>query len=117
MSIAVIAMAVLPLALSAVDLSGMWTMRLLTREGAEAPTIGITLKQNGEKLTGSCSLDDLDEILTLSGEAKDEAISVRCSSTEITMSFSGQVSGGDEMKGTWSTSAAAQGTFTATKRR
>jgi len=115
MSITLLTVAVLSTPVFAADLSGMWAIRLVTSGGAEAPTISITLKQDGEKVTGSCSLQDLDEILTLSGQSKDDAIEWQCSSTEITMTFDGKVGARDEITGSWSTSAAAQGTFTATK--
>jgi hypothetical protein len=117
MSIAVIAVSVLSLAVLAADLSGMWTMRLVTTGGAEAPTLLVTLKQDGEKLTGSCTVEDLDEILTLSGEAKDNEIRLQCAGTEVSVTLSGKVSEQGEMTGSWSTSTAAQGTFTATRTR
>ena len=110
------AVAVLSLAALAADLSGMWTMRLVTTGGAEAPMISMTLKQDGDKLSGSCSLQDLDEMLAVSGDVKNDAIQWHCSSTELTVTFSGKVGGtGREITGSWSTSAAAQGTFIGTK--
>jgi hypothetical protein len=99
-----------------VDVSGTWVVSLETG-GKEGPVIDVVLKQDGEKLTGSCSLQELDDDFTISGQATDDSVSWQCSSPEVRMIFTGSIgSTGREMTGSWNTSANGEGTFTATKR-
>ena len=101
----------------AVDVSGTWVLSLLTAGGKEAPVIDVVLKQDGEKLTGSCSLQDLDDNFTISGQVKEDGVSWQCSSSTLRMNFTGSIRNtGREITGSWNTSANAEGRFTATKR-
>ncbi len=102
----------------AADVSGSWTVRLVTKGGAEAPTVSLSVKQEGGRLVGSCSIPDLDDPLTISGEVKDDTITWQCSSRELTASFTGAITRtGREITGSWTTNASGAGTFTATKPR
>src|SRR5215470_6798119 len=102
----------------AVDVSGTWVLRLLAASGKEAPVIDVVLKQDGEKLTGTCSLQDLDDDFTISGQLKEDRASWQCSSSGLRMTFTGSIRNtGREITGSWNTSANPEGgTFTATKR-
>ena len=102
----------------AADVSGTWVVRLLTTSGKEAPVIDVVLKQSGDRLSGSCSLQDLDDDFTISGQVKDDGVSWQCSSSGLRMAFTGSIgSTSREITGSWNTSANPEGgTFTATKR-
>ena len=41
----------------AADVSGVWSLRLLTSDGESATRATVTLRQDGEKLTGTCEID------------------------------------------------------------
>jgi hypothetical protein len=102
----------------AVDVSGSWVLRLVTAGGKDAPVIDVVLKQDDERLTGKCSLQDLDDDFTISGQAKEDRVSWECFSSQLRMTFDGSIrSSGREITGSWNTSANPEGgTFIATKR-
>ena len=101
----------------AVDVSGTWSLRLMTSDGESAPRASVTLKQDGKTLTGSCVIGDTNEKFTVAGEVTDNAVRWRCASQgPIEASFSGTInSTGREMSGSWSTPAPARGTFKGSK--
>jgi hypothetical protein len=100
-----------------VDVSGRWAVSLFATDGTEGPVIDLMIEQDDEKLTGSCSLQDLDDNFTMSGQVREDGVSWQCSSARLRMTFSGSMrSGGREMTGSWTTSADGAGTFTASKR-
>jgi hypothetical protein len=101
---------------AAPDVSGVWILTLGT--GADAPIFVVTLKQEDQKLTGTCSTDATDDEFTVSGQVKDDAVTWRCTSRGLVADFSGTVdSSATEMTGSWSTPAPAKGIFTAQKQR
>ena len=97
----------------AADVSGVWTLRLLTSGGESASRATVTLKQDAEKLTGTCVIDQTDQELTLVGRATDDTLTWRCAGKgPLEVSFKGTIdSTGRQMAGVWSTPAPAQGTF------
>jgi hypothetical protein len=105
--------AVFVVSLSAADVSGEWSLRLTTNDGESAPRASVTLKQDGDKLTGSCVIGNTDQKFTVVGRVTDRAVTWRCASEgPIEASFDGTVnSTGREMTGSWTTLAPARGTF------
>jgi hypothetical protein len=95
------------------DASGVWSLRLLTSAGESAARATVTLKQDGESLTGKCVIDQIEQELTVAGQAKDNTLTWRCVGKEsFEASFKGTIdSTGRQMTGDWATHAAAQGTF------
>ena len=95
------------------DVSGIWSLRLLTGAGESAARAMVTLKQEGETLTGTCEIDQIDEKLTVAGQAKDNTLTWRCVGKEsFEASFKATIdSTGRQMSGEWATHAAARGTF------
>jgi hypothetical protein len=97
----------------AADVSGVWSLRLMTSAGESAPRTSVTMKQDGARLTGSCVIEGTDEAFTVAGQVTDNTVTWRCSSKgPVEASFSGTInSTGREMTGTWTTAAPARGTF------
>ena len=109
----------LVVAVSAADVSGVWVLRLLTGTGESAARATVTLKQDGEKLTGTCAIDYTDQEFTVVGQATDSTLTWRCVATKgsFETSFKGTIdSTGRQMTGEWSTPAPAQGTFKGSRR-
>ena len=103
---------------AAADLSGAWRVALKATNGDEAPTFTVTLKQDGQKLSGTCATDARDEQFTVTGQVTDSAATWRCARQPLTVDFSGKISAsGSGITGSWSTSASGKGTFTAQRRR
>ncbi len=108
----------LPLVASAqgdkVDLTGKWTFTVQTEAGSGTPT--VTLKQDGEKLTGHYSSQTLGEA-ELTGTVKGQEIkfsfAANAGGTEVQVSYSGTIENKDSMKGAVDIGGLAQGTFTA----
>ena len=98
----------------AADVSGVWSLRLLTAEGESAARATVTLKQDGETLTGTCVIDQIDQELTVAGQVtSDNTLTWRCVGKEsFEASFKGTIdSTRRQMTGEWSTKAPTQGTF------
>lgn len=97
----------------AADVSGVWSLRLTTSEGESAARASVTLKQDGNTLTGSCIIGSTNEKFTVTGEVTDTAVTWKCASNgPVEASFTGTInSTGREMTGSWTTPAPAKGTF------
>jgi carbon monoxide dehydrogenase subunit G len=97
----------------AADVSGVWSLRLTTSDGDSAARASVTLKQDGEKLTGSCVITNTDQEFTVVGQVTDTTLTWRCASTgPLEAFFKGTVdSTGRQMTGEWATAAPAKGTF------
>src|SRR5262245_52470754 len=95
------------------DVSGVWTLRLLASGGESATRATVTLKQEGETLTGTCAIDQIDQETSVTGQAKDNTLTWRCVGKEsFEASFKATIdSTGRQMTGEWATHAAARGTF------
>ena len=99
-------MAMLSLSIRAADMSGDWTVKL-AHDG----------KQDGEKLTGRCRVEETDDEFTASGELSGDMVAWQCRSPRFGDStFTGTLRAtGLEMTGSWRTTKPAQGTFVAKK--
>jgi hypothetical protein len=99
-----------------VNVSGTWILDVSTTAGSGTPT--VTLKQDGEKLTGQYS-GQLGEA-PLSGALKGTAITfqfdVDVQGTSLRVVYSGTVEG-DSIKGTVSLGEAGEGTFTGSRKK
>jgi hypothetical protein len=105
--------AFLAVSVRAADFSGVWSLRLQTKNDESAPRASVTLKQDGEKLTGSCKIDNTDEMpFTVAGQVKGDSLNWQCvSKGPVAVTFKGSVNTtGREMTGTWTTGK-AEGTF------
>jgi hypothetical protein len=105
---------VLVVSVRAADVSGVWSLRLLTSEEESAPRATVTLKQDGEKLTGTCVIDQTDQELTVAGHVTSyNTLTWRCvGKGSFEASFKATIdSTGRQMTGEWATNAPTQGTF------
>jgi hypothetical protein len=108
-----------PIALVAqapVDVTGKWIFTVETSAGGGTPT--VTLKQDGEKLTGHYSSQTFGEV-DLTGTVKGTAISFMFGAdvqgTHLDVTYSGTVESKDSMKGKVNLGGLGEGTFTAKK--
>jgi hypothetical protein len=99
---------------SKVDVTGTWTFTVQTDAGTGTPT--VTLRQEGEKLTGHYSSQNLGEA-DLTGTVKGQEITFTFNAdaqgTALTVTYTGTIESKDSMKGTVDLGGLAQGTFTA----
>ncbi len=100
---------------SKVDVTGKWTFTVQTDAGTGTPT--VTLKQDGEKLSGHYSSETLGEA-DLTGTVKGADVkfsfSANLQGQAVPVSYSGTVDGKDSMKGTLDIAGGmATGSFTA----
>src|SRR5436190_24079407 len=99
---------------SKIDVTGKWTFTVQTDAGSGTPT--VTLKQDGEKLTGHYSSQNLGEA-DLTGSVKGQEIkftfNVDAQGTSLTVTYTGTIESKDSMKGSVDLGGMAQGTFTA----
>jgi len=97
-----------------VDVSGTWAFTVQTDAGTGTPT--VTLKQDGEKLTGhysSATLGEADLTGTVKGKAIEFSFSTDAVGTPLTVKYTGTVESKDELKGAVDLGGLGQGTFTA----
>jgi hypothetical protein len=112
-TIALIVFAIVLSAQNAADVTGKWLFAVETSAGGGMPT--ITLKQDGEKLTGHYSgqLGEAD----LTGSARSGQITftfnINVQGMDLTCTYQGTVTGAESMKGTMDIAGVATGTFTA----
>ena len=96
------------------DVSGKWLFSVTTDAGTGTPT--VTLKQQGDSLTGHYSSQTLGEA-DLKGTIKDGKITFRfpvsLQGTSLTVTYSGTVDTKDSMKGSVDIGGMATGSFTA----
>ena len=99
---------------SKIDVTGQWTFTVQTDAGGGTPT--VTLKQDGEKLTGHYSSQNLGEA-DLTGSVKGQEIkftfNADAQGTSLTVTYTGTIENKDSMKGSVDLGGMAQGTFTA----
>jgi hypothetical protein len=99
---------------SKIDVTGKWLFTVTTDAGTGTPT--VTLKQDGEKLTGHYSSATLGEA-DLTGTLKDNAIKFSFKAdlqgNALDVTYAGTVEDKDSMKGTVDIAGLGNGTFTA----
>jgi hypothetical protein len=98
-----------------VDLTGKWLFTVETGAGSGTPT--ITLKQDGEKLTGHYSgqLGEADITGTAKGNDVQLKFTVDVQGTALNCIYTGGVDAKDSMKGKVEIVGLGEGTFTAKK--
>ena len=108
-----------PIALVAqapVNVTGKWIFTVETSAGSGMPT--VTLKQDGEKLTGHYSSQNFGEV-DLTGTVKGTAITFMFGAdvqgTHLDVTYSGTVDSKGSMKGKVNLGGVGEGTFTAKK--
>lgn len=98
------------------DVAGAWALTVETAQGTGTP--GVTLKQDGEKLTGTYSSQVFGE-QRVTGTVKGNAITFSFTGsvegTAITVTYSGTVEK-DTMKGKVALGDLGEGTFTGKKK-
>ena len=96
-----------------IDVTGKWVFNVETSAGAGTPT--VTLKQDGEKLTGHYSSMTLGEA-DLTGSVKGREIAFTFTANvldmQIPVSYTGTIEGKDAMKGKIVITGLGDGTFT-----
>jgi hypothetical protein len=97
-----------------VDVTGKWAFNVETGAGGGQPT--VTLKQDGEKLTGHYSSQTLGEA-DLTGSVKGGDISFSFNAdaqgTALKVTYTGTIESKDAIKGKVDLGGMAEGTFTA----
>jgi uncharacterized membrane protein YeiH len=97
-----------------VDLTGKWLFTVQTTAGGGTPT--VTLKQDGEKLTGHYSSQQLGEA-DLTGTVKGNAITFMFGTDvqgiHIEVTYTGTIENKDSMQGKVNLAGVGDGTFTA----
>jgi hypothetical protein len=96
-----------------VDVSGKWVFDVQTSAGGGMPT--VTLKQDGEKLTGhysSMTLGEADLTGTVKGREIAFSFTANVADMQIPVSYAGTIEGKDAMKGTITITGLGDGTFT-----
>jgi hypothetical protein len=97
-----------------VDLTGKWAFTVQTDAGTGTPT--VTLKQDGEKLTGhysSATLGEADLTGTVKGQQLDFGFTANAQGTSVEVKYTGTIESKDALKGSVDIGGLAQGTFTA----
>lgn len=99
------------------DLTGKWIFTVQTDAGTGTPT--VTLKQEGEKLTGhysSQTLGEADLTGTVKGADVQFSFNADLQGQAVPVTYTGTIDGKDSMKGTLDIAGGmATGTFTAKK--
>jgi hypothetical protein len=110
-----IATAALAAQASKVDVTGKWMFNVETAAGSGTPT--ITLKQDGDKLTGHYSgqLGEADLTGTVKGQEIAFKFSVDAQGNNLECTYTGTIEAKDALKGKVNIAGLADGTFTAKK--
>jgi hypothetical protein len=97
-----------------IDVTGKWLFNVQTDAGTGTPT--VTLKQDGEKLTGhysSATLGEADLTGSVTGKEIKFSFSADAQGTTLQIVYSGTIEDKDSLKGSVDIGGMAQGTFTA----
>jgi len=101
------------LAQAKIDLTGKWLFTVETSAGTGTPT--VTLKQDGDKLTGhysSQTLGEADLTGTVKGQSVNFAFEGNVQGTAVPVTYAATLESKDAMKGTIDIGGAVSGTFT-----
>jgi hypothetical protein len=96
-----------------INLTGTWLFTVETSAGTGTPT--VTLKQDGEKLTGhysSQTLGEADLTGTVKGQSVNFTFDGNVQGTSVPVTYAATVESKDAMKGTIDIGGAVGGTFT-----
>jgi hypothetical protein len=104
-----------PIAAQNPNLTGKWLFAVETSAGGGTPT--ITLKQDGDKLTGHYSgqLGEADLTGTVKGQEIAFKFSVDAQGNNLDCTYTGTIESKDSLKGKVNIAGLADGTFTAKK--
>jgi hypothetical protein len=107
---------VCPHAQAKVDVTGNWAVDVQTDQGSGSPT--ITLKQDGEKLTGQYEgqFGKADLTGTVKGQSIEFSFTVDLQGNQIKETYTGTIENKDSLKGKVDLAGFAQGTFTAKRK-
>src|SRR5262245_4180451 len=96
-----------------VDLTGKWAFSVQTEAGSGTPA--VTMKQDGEKLTGHYTgqLGDTDFTGSVKGSDFSFTFSSDLQGTKLDVTYKGTIVNKDELKGSVSIAGLGEGTFTA----
>jgi predicted porin len=96
-----------------VDLTGKWLFNVQTDAGSGTPT--VTLKQDGDKLTGHYIglLGDVDLTGSVKGSDFTFSFSSELQGNRVDTTYKGTIVNKDELKGSVSIAGLGDGTFTA----
>src|SRR5215471_2734239 len=97
-----------------VNLTGKWLFTVQTSAGNGTPT--VTLKQEGEKLTGhysSAQLGEAELTGTVKGSDVKFTFGTDVQGTHLEVTYTGTIESKDSLKGTVNLGGLGQGTFTA----
>ncbi len=96
-----------------VDLTGKWTFNVQTDAGSGTPT--VTLKQDGDKLTGHYvgQLGDVDVTGSVKGNDFSFSFSSDLQGNKLDVEYKGTIENKDALKGTMTMGGFGNGTFTA----
>jgi hypothetical protein len=97
-----------------VDVTGKWLFTVETSAGPGTPT--VTLKQDGERLTGhysSQTLGEADLTGTVRGQSVNFTFDADLQGTLVKVTYAATIENKDAMKGTIDIGGLATGTFTA----
>jgi|SRR5215831_383698 hypothetical protein len=97
-----------------IDLTGKWLFTVDTSAGSGTPT--VTLKQDGEKLTGhysSAQLGEAELTGTVKGRDMKFVFGTDVQGAHLDVTYTGTVESKDSLKGTVNLGGLGQGTFTA----
>jgi len=104
-----------PLAQAAkIDVTGKWQLTVESAAGTSTPS--LTLKQDGEKLTGhytSATLGEHDVTGTVKGKDIKFSFKADLQGTELEVTYAGTIEDKDTMKGTLDLGGLGNATFTA----
>ena len=121
MALTAFMMAMLPIGLAAqvpradakAEIAGKWLFNVTSTAGTGTPT--VTLKQQGDSLSGHYSSQTLGEV-DLRGTVKALSFTFTfhadVQGTALTVTYAGSLDGGDSMKGTVDFGGLGNGTFT-----
>jgi uncharacterized protein (DUF2147 family) len=96
-----------------VDLTGKWTFNVQTDAGSGTPA--VTLKQDGEKLTGHYvgQLGDVDLAGSVKGNEFSFSFSSDLQGNKLDVTYTGTIESKDALKGTMTMGGFGNGSFTA----
>jgi len=101
-----------------VDVTGSWALEVQTEAGGTT-TPSVTLKQDGEKLTGhysSATLGEADVTGSVKGTDVTFAFTASVQGTSVPVTYTGTVETNTSMKGKISLGGLGDGTFTGKKK-
>jgi len=101
-------------AAQASNLTGKWLFTVETSAGSGTPT--VTLKQDGEKLTGhysSATLGEADLTGTVKGSKITFSFTAEVQGAQLPVTYTGTIENKDSLKGDADLGAVGKGTFTA----